>query len=126
MFLPVQLFNGNSHCYISCTVNQKMKELINNDVLINATNVAQNFSSEEMTIATNNFSHLLGQGGFGPVYKGILADGSEVAVKMLSNTSQQGPQQFLNEVFDFFPFRCISFVSVKTQNIRNDPYILWF
>ena len=79
-----------------------------------------------MTIATKNFSHLLGQGGFGPVYKGILADGSAVAVKMLSNTSQQGPQQFLNEVFDFFPLRCISFVSVKTQNIRNDSYVLWF
>ena len=101
-----------------CTVNPKKKELINNDDLINATNVAQKFSYEEMTIATNNFSHLLGQGGFGPVYKGILADGSEVAVKMLSNTSQQGPDQFLNEVFDCFPFRCICHL--------NDSYILWF
>ena len=77
-----------------------------------------------MTIATSNFSHLLGQGGFGPVYKGILPNGSEVAVKILSNTSQQGPQQFLNEVSDFFPFRFINFISVK--NVRGDPYILWF
>ena len=51
-------------------------------------------------MATNNFSKVLGQGGFGPVYKGNLPNGLEVAVKILSSTSTQGPQQFLNEVFD--------------------------
>ncbi|KAJ0016829.1 hypothetical protein Pint_09732 [Pistacia integerrima] len=41
---------------------------------------------------------MLGQGGFGPVYKGILGDGQEVAVKRLSACSEQGTEEFTNEV----------------------------
>ncbi|KAK2385953.1 cysteine-rich receptor protein kinase [Trifolium repens] len=50
--------------------------------------------------STNNFSELskLGEGGFGPVYKGNLVDGTEVAIKRLSITSGQGSQEFQNEV----------------------------
>ncbi|XP_061984229.1 cysteine-rich receptor-like protein kinase 25 [Populus nigra] len=50
--------------------------------------------------ATNNFSNsnFLGKGGFGPVYKGILSDGKEVAVKRLSTWSEQGINEFTNEV----------------------------
>ncbi|KAL1165627.1 hypothetical protein V6Z11_A06G140300 [Gossypium hirsutum] len=50
--------------------------------------------------ATNNFcdENKLGQGGFGPVYKGTLADGKEIAVKKLSRTSGQGLLDFKNEV----------------------------
>ncbi|XP_054812750.1 G-type lectin S-receptor-like serine/threonine-protein kinase At4g27290 isoform X2 [Prosopis cineraria] len=50
--------------------------------------------------ATNDFSNdkKLGQGGFGPVYMGILADGQEIAVKRLSQSSGQGMQEFKNEV----------------------------
>ncbi|KAF3451657.1 hypothetical protein FNV43_RR07753 [Rhamnella rubrinervis] len=50
--------------------------------------------------ATDNFSesNILGQGGFGPVYKGKLSDGKEIAVKRLSSCSHQGSQEFTNEV----------------------------
>ncbi|XP_052203592.1 cysteine-rich receptor-like protein kinase 25 isoform X5 [Diospyros lotus] len=50
--------------------------------------------------ATAHFSdeNKLGEGGFGPVYKGTLPDGREIAVKRLSGTSHQGLQEFLNEV----------------------------
>ncbi|KAK4255693.1 hypothetical protein QN277_008659 [Acacia crassicarpa] len=50
--------------------------------------------------ATNDFSNdlKLGQGGFGPVYKGILADGQEIAIKRLSRSSGQGIKEFKNEV----------------------------
>ncbi|XP_059591255.1 G-type lectin S-receptor-like serine/threonine-protein kinase At4g27290 [Vitis vinifera] len=50
--------------------------------------------------ATNNFSsdNKLGEGGFGPVYKGILQEGQEIAVKMMSKTSRQGLKEFKNEV----------------------------
>uniref|UniRef100_M1BNV8 Receptor-like serine/threonine-protein kinase n=1 Tax=Solanum tuberosum TaxID=4113 RepID=M1BNV8_SOLTU len=49
--------------------------------------------------ATNNFSidRKIGEGGFGPVYKGIL-EGREIAVKRLSRTSKQGEGEFKNEV----------------------------
>ncbi|KAK7257263.1 hypothetical protein RIF29_31111 [Crotalaria pallida] len=50
--------------------------------------------------ATNDFSieNKLGEGGFGPVYKGVLADGQEIAVKRLSTSSGQGVTEFKNEV----------------------------
>ena len=74
---------------------------INTEELNNATKVAQQFTFQVIRIATNNFSTVLGEGGFGPVYKGNLPNGLEVAVKILSSTSTQGPQEFLNEVLYF-------------------------
>ncbi|KAK6157451.1 hypothetical protein DH2020_011699 [Rehmannia glutinosa] len=49
--------------------------------------------------ATDYFSidNKLGEGGFGPVYKGILEGGQEIAVKRLSRTSSQGLDEFKNE-----------------------------
>ncbi|KFK28887.1 hypothetical protein AALP_AA7G060600 [Arabis alpina] len=50
--------------------------------------------------ATDKFTkaNKLGEGGFGEVYKGTLVGGAEVAVKRLSKTSEQGEQEFKNEV----------------------------
>ncbi|MQM03728.1 hypothetical protein Taro_036506 [Colocasia esculenta] len=50
--------------------------------------------------ATNNFAsaNMLGRGGFGPVYKGTLFKGHEIAVKRLSKSSGQGFEEFENEV----------------------------
>ncbi|KAJ0983528.1 hypothetical protein J5N97_011783 [Dioscorea zingiberensis] len=50
--------------------------------------------------ATENFSanNKLGEGGFGPVYKGRLGDGQEIAVKRLAKSSVQGLVEFKNEV----------------------------
>ncbi|XP_042478339.1 cysteine-rich receptor-like protein kinase 10 isoform X2 [Macadamia integrifolia] len=55
---------------------------------------------DTIKISTNNFSdtNKLGQGGFGTVYKGILPDGKEIAVKRLSRRSWQGLEEFKNEV----------------------------
>ncbi|XP_028767792.1 cysteine-rich receptor-like protein kinase 25 [Neltuma alba] len=58
------------------------------------------FSLATIEAATNRFSeeNCLGQGGFGQVYKGILSNGQEIAVKRLSKGSGQGAAEFKNEV----------------------------
>ncbi|KAK4576584.1 hypothetical protein RGQ29_027216 [Quercus rubra] len=58
------------------------------------------FDLRTIIAATDNFSiaNKLGQGGFGPVYKGLLQNGIEIAVKRLSKCSGQGIEQFKTEV----------------------------
>ncbi|KAK1301422.1 Proline-rich receptor-like protein kinase PERK13 [Acorus calamus] len=58
------------------------------------------FSYEELMEITDGFSkqNLLGEGGFGCVYKGWLPDGKEVAVKQLKAGSGQGEREFRAEV----------------------------
>ncbi|KAJ4718592.1 Receptor-like serine/threonine-protein kinase [Melia azedarach] len=57
------------------------------------------FSFSSVSAATNNFAptNKLGEGGFGPVYKGVLAKGDEIAVKRLSGRSGQGLEELKNE-----------------------------
>ncbi|KAJ0773829.1 putative protein kinase RLK-Pelle-PERK-1 family [Helianthus annuus] len=58
------------------------------------------FTYDELAAATRGFDHslLIGQGGFGYVYKGILPNGKEVAIKSLKSTSGQGEREFQSEV----------------------------
>ncbi|KAL2523612.1 G-type lectin S-receptor-like serine/threonine-protein kinase [Abeliophyllum distichum] len=58
------------------------------------------FDLTTVTNATKNFSltNMIGEGGFGIVYKGTLPTGQEVAVKRLSKNSGQGLQEFRSEV----------------------------
>ncbi|XP_057735691.1 receptor-like serine/threonine-protein kinase ALE2 [Arachis stenosperma] len=67
---------------------------------ITYTGAAKIFSLNELEKATNNFdsSRILGEGGFGLVYKGILNDGRDVAVKILKRDDQRGGREFLAEV----------------------------
>ncbi|KAH9326574.1 hypothetical protein KI387_006752, partial [Taxus chinensis] len=59
---------------------------------------SRSFSLDEMKLSTENFSHNIGQGGFGLVFWGKLQDEKQIAVKVLSLFSKQGVAQFLNEI----------------------------
>ncbi|KAG6685407.1 hypothetical protein I3842_12G110400 [Carya illinoinensis] len=58
------------------------------------------FTLRQIKTATNNFdaANKIGEGGFGSVYKGLLSDGTMMAVKQLSSKSKQGNREFLNEI----------------------------
>ncbi|KAM0885146.1 hypothetical protein ACQ4PT_030534 [Festuca glaucescens] len=56
------------------------------------------FTYKELQKFTNKFERFLGQGGFGLVYYGRLEDDSEVAVKMRSESSSHGLDEFIAEV----------------------------
>ncbi|VAI55632.1 unnamed protein product [Triticum turgidum subsp. durum] len=61
------------------------------------------FAYKDLFHATNGFKdkHLLGAGGFGMVYKGVLpASGVEIAVKKVSHGSKQGVKEFVAEILD--------------------------
>lgn len=64
------------------------------------TGSAKTFTLSEMERATNKFdsSRVIGEGGFGVVYRGIMDDGKEVAIKVLKRYDQHGGQEFLAEV----------------------------
>ncbi|KAG6642339.1 hypothetical protein CIPAW_09G135900 [Carya illinoinensis] len=82
-------------CYFRAKSGRKQG--LNNEGLELQTN---SFSLKQISIATNNFdpANKIGEGGFGPVYKGLLADGTVIAVKQLSSKSSQGNREFLNEI----------------------------
>ncbi|KAI9079246.1 hypothetical protein K1719_038851 [Acacia pycnantha] len=67
---------------------------------ITYTGSAKTFTLNDIEEATNNFdaSRILGEGGFGPVYKGVLCDGRDVAVKILKRDDRHGGREFLAEV----------------------------
>ncbi|XP_028756246.1 probable LRR receptor-like serine/threonine-protein kinase At4g29180 [Neltuma alba] len=57
----------------------------------------QAFCQDEVLSITSNFESVIGEGGFGKVYLGKLQDGTQVAVKLLSKSSQQGFNEFESE-----------------------------
>ncbi|EFH63458.1 hypothetical protein ARALYDRAFT_894642 [Arabidopsis lyrata subsp. lyrata] len=84
------------------------------------------FSYEELVKATNGFSqeNLLGEGGFGCVYKGILPDGRVVAVKQLKIGGGQGDREFKAEVETLSRIHHRHLVSIVGHCISGDRRLL--
>lgn len=83
-------------------------------------------SFEEIVAATNNFSmsNLLGEGGFGKVYKGLLHGDKEVAVKRLSRGSRQGAIEFRNEVVVIAKLQHRNLVRLVCHCVQGDEKLL--
>ncbi|XP_051123186.1 putative receptor-like protein kinase At5g39000 isoform X2 [Andrographis paniculata] len=80
-----------------------------------AERLCRRFSLAEIQLATRNFSdaHLIGRGGFGKVYKGIIDNGQEtVAIKRLKAKSHQGAYEFLTEIETLTELRHANLVSL--------------
>ncbi|KAG8097894.1 hypothetical protein GUJ93_ZPchr0013g35424 [Zizania palustris] len=90
------------------------------------------FAWRELQIATDNFSekNVLGQGGFGKVYKGALPDGTKIAVKRLTDyESPGGEAAFLREVELISVavhrnlLRLIGFCTTQTERLLVYPFM---
>ncbi|GMN40601.1 hypothetical protein TIFTF001_009824 [Ficus carica] len=96
IFLAVAFFLSKTH--------QKFQEKVAKKKLSGKTSCkvegVKGFSFGELETATSNFdvSSQIGQGGYGKVYKGILADGTVVAVKRAQQGSLQGEKEFFTEI----------------------------
>ncbi|KAL3615028.1 hypothetical protein CASFOL_040689 [Castilleja foliolosa] len=84
------------------------------------------FKFEILAKATNDFSdsNKLGKGGFGPVYKGVLENGKEIAVKRLSKASGQGMQEFMNEVLLISKLQHRNLVRLLGCSVENNEKML--
>nr|VDC94223.1 unnamed protein product [Brassica oleracea] len=84
------------------------------------------FSFESVALATDYFSdeNLLGEGGFGPVYKGMLISGEEVAIKRLSMASGQGLVEFKNEAMLIAKLQHTNLVQLLGCCIEKDEKML--
>ncbi|KAL8460249.1 hypothetical protein ACS0TY_031968 [Phlomoides rotata] len=88
--------------------------------------VLPEFTFAALAIATDQFheNNLLGRGGFGPVYKGNLGNGKEIAVKRLSAASGQGMQEFVNEVIVISKLQHRNLVRLLGWCIQNEEKML--
>lgn len=84
------------------------------------------FSYEELSGITNGFSpeNMIGEGGFGCVYKGYLSDGKAVAVKQLKVGGGQGEREFKAEVEIISRVHHRYLVSLVGYCIANDQRLL--
>nr|XP_043620431.1 G-type lectin S-receptor-like serine/threonine-protein kinase At4g27290 isoform X2 [Erigeron canadensis] len=84
------------------------------------------FSFSTIEEATSNFSpeNKIGEGGFGVVYKGRLEEGKEIAVKRLSRYSNQGVDEFKNEVICISKLQHRNLVKLLGCCIQGDEKLL--
>ncbi|XP_073124011.1 probable receptor-like protein kinase At5g38990 isoform X2 [Henckelia pumila] len=106
-----------------CSIVYKLREIREaneekeeNKPSARAQRFCRRFSLEEIQLATRNFSQelLIGKGGFGNVYKGIIDKEEEktVAIKRLKPSSNQGATEFLTEIETLSELKHLNLVSL--------------
>ncbi|XP_040996204.1 wall-associated receptor kinase 2-like [Juglans microcarpa x Juglans regia] len=83
------------------------------------------FSNDELKKATNNYdeSRVLGKGGYGTVYKGVLPDNKEVAIKKSKVYDKSQIEQFINEVSRASPLSSEKHLKIATETARALAYL---
>lgn len=84
----------------------------------------KSFTLHQIESAIEQYKTLIGEGGFGSVYRGTLPDGQEVAVKVRSATSTQGTREFNNELTLLSAIRHENLVPLLGYCNENDQQIL--
>ncbi|XP_059660546.1 probable LRR receptor-like serine/threonine-protein kinase RKF3 [Cornus florida] len=92
------------------------------DSISGSTNLIR-FTFDEIRQATKNFSrhNIIGRGGYGNVYKGLLADGTEVALKRFKNCSAAGDESFTHEVEVIASVRHVNLVALRGYCTATTP-----
>lgn len=104
------------------------EEDVEDDYIKQVPGMPVRFSYEDLRVATNDFKETLGRGGFGSVFKGVLADGTGIAVKRLDKLGQ-GKRAFLAEVetigsvHHFNLVRLIGFCAEKSYRLLVYEYM---
>ncbi|CAI0430876.1 unnamed protein product [Linum tenue] len=115
MFQSVLYFNlASGAVYSIATTNEDPLKTIN----------IQMFTLSQIENATQKYKTLIGEGGFGSVYRGTLSDGTDVAVKVRSSTSTQGTKEFQNELNLFSAIRHENLVPLIGYCSESDQQIL--
>ncbi|KAK7376270.1 hypothetical protein VNO78_34733 [Psophocarpus tetragonolobus] len=95
-WLPIY---GNSHT-AGTKSSESGKSVGSGNLSVMAQGLCRYFSLQEMKQATKNFdeSNVIGVGGFGKVYKGVIDNGFKVAIKRSNPQSEQGVNEFQTEI----------------------------
>ncbi|XP_026441770.1 L-type lectin-domain containing receptor kinase IX.1-like [Papaver somniferum] len=113
LLLAICTYGVVKTCRPKCVDNSKEEDIESRSRV--AANGPKIFSFKELSKATNNFSkeNLVGAGGFGSVYRGIISDShSTVAVKKISAASKQGEREYLAEICTIGRLRHINLVQL--------------
>ncbi|XP_062106476.1 receptor-like protein kinase FERONIA [Humulus lupulus] len=88
--------------------------------------ICRRFSLSDIKTATNDFDDelVIGRGGFGNVFRGVIDDGSTVAVKRLNPGSSQGAREFVTEIEMLSQLRYVHLVSLIGYCDDNGEMIL--